>query len=42
MQWQDKSVWVTGGTGFLGKKIVKKLEERGAKQVFAPVARKGI
>ena len=27
--WEDKRVIVTGGAGFLGSYVVKKLEERG-------------
>jgi GDP-L-fucose synthase len=34
--WQDKSVCVTGGAGFLGSFVLEKLEERGAKEVFVP------
>ena len=34
--WADKRVCVTGGAGFLGKVIVHKLEERGAKEIFVP------
>jgi GDP-L-fucose synthase len=34
--WQDKRVCVTGGAGFLGSFILKKLEERGAGDVFVP------
>jgi GDP-L-fucose synthase len=32
----DKSVWVTGGHGFLGKHLVRKLEERGAYEIINP------
>ncbi len=32
----DKRVVVTGGAGFLGHHVVKKLEERGCRQVFVP------
>lgn len=32
--WQDRRVMVTGGGGFLGKFVVKKLEERGVRDVF--------
>jgi GDP-L-fucose synthase len=34
--WQHKRVCVTGGAGFLGKVIVRKLHERGVKEVFVP------
>jgi GDP-L-fucose synthase len=34
--WQDKRVCVTGGAGFLGSFVLKKLEERGANKVFIP------
>jgi GDP-L-fucose synthase len=34
--WMNKRVTVTGGTGFLGSFIVKKLRERGCKDIFVP------
>ncbi len=34
--WQNRSVCVTGGAGFLGKVVTKKLRERGAREVFIP------
>jgi GDP-L-fucose synthase len=34
--WQDKSVCVTGGAGFLGSFVLEKLAARGAKDVFVP------
>ncbi len=34
--WQNRSVCVTGGAGFLGKVVTKKLRERGARDVFIP------
>jgi GDP-L-fucose synthase len=37
--WQDKRVWVTGGTGFLGAFIVEGLKRRGAREIFAPRSR---
>ena len=36
MNWKEKSVVVTGGTGFLGSKIVSILEEKGVKDVIVP------
>ena len=33
---RDKSVMITGAHGFLGKHLVRKLEERGAYEVLAP------
>ncbi len=34
--WTDRRVMVTGGGGFLGRKVVAALEERGAHDVFVP------
>jgi len=34
--WQNKHVTVTGGAGFLGSFVVRKLEDRGCRAVFIP------
>lgn len=34
--WKGKRVCVTGGAGFLGRFVVRKLEERGAEEIFVP------
>lgn len=34
--WASKRVCVTGGAGFLGKVVVRKLQERGVKDIFIP------
>ncbi len=34
--WQDKNVCVTGGAGFLGKKVLKTLREHGAQDIYVP------
>ncbi len=34
--WQNKRVCITGGGGFLGSVVVKKLRQRGAAEVFVP------
>ena len=31
-----KNIFVTGGSGFLGSFVVKKLKERGCKNIFVP------
>ena len=38
--WQNKRVCVTGGAGFLGSFVTKKLQERGAKEIFIPTIEK--
>ena len=35
--WEDRSVTVTGGDGFLGRKIQTKLRERGCARIFVPL-----
>lgn len=32
--WEDKKVIVTGGVGFLGSYVIKKLRERGFSNIF--------
>ncbi|MCJ7785677.1 MAG: GDP-L-fucose synthase [Desulfobacterales bacterium] len=34
--WKNKNVTVTGGSGFLGSYVVKKLEARGCRNIFVP------
>src|SRR4051812_41742555 len=36
LQWGNKRVCVTGGAGFLGRRIVQRLKQRGVKEVFVP------
>lgn len=38
--WQGKRVCVTGGAGFLGSFVTKKLQERGVKDIFIPTVEK--
>jgi GDP-L-fucose synthase len=37
--WTDRNVLVTGGAGFLGRRVVQRLVERGARNVFVPRSR---
>lgn len=34
--WENRRFVVTGGAGFLGKVVTRKLQERGAKEIFIP------
>jgi GDP-L-fucose synthase len=35
--WRERRVCVTGGDGFLGQVVVRKLRERGADQIYIPI-----
>lgn len=39
--WADKRVWVTGGTGFLGSVVTRKLQERGCETIFSTGTQEG-
>jgi len=36
MNWAEKTVVVTGGSGFLGSRVVSKIRERGVKKIIIP------
>lgn len=36
MDWKEKSIVVTGGTGFLGSQVVSQLKKKGATNIFVP------
>ncbi|MFZ1076471.1 MAG: GDP-L-fucose synthase [Nitrosotalea sp.] len=36
MDWTDKKIVVTGGSGFLGSRVVDALQKRGARNIFIP------
>jgi GDP-L-fucose synthase len=38
--WTEKRVTITGGAGFLGSHLVKKLRDRGCKSIFVPLKEK--
>jgi GDP-L-fucose synthase len=39
--WKDKRVWITGGTGFLGRAVLQRLRDLGCGQVFATGRQEG-
>ena len=39
LDWADRRVMVTGGGGFLGKAVVRRLQEAGASDIFVPRSR---
>ena len=39
LEWADRRVLVTGGGGFLGKAVVRRLQEAGASDIFVPRSR---
>ena len=38
MNWANKSIVVTGGSGFLGSRVVQLLKEKGATKIFVPTS----
>ena len=36
MNWEDKTIVVTGGNGFLGSRVASMIKERGAKKIIIP------
>jgi len=39
LDWRDRRVMVTGGGGFLGQAVVRRLQEAGASEIFVPRSR---
>ena len=39
MDWSKKAVLVTGGSGFLGSRVVSILKERGVKNIVVPTSK---
>ena len=38
MNWNEKTVLVTGGNGFLGKNLISQLKEKNAKEIISPTS----